>query len=328
MNKTSIVQNILIHAIYFSTLFLSGLNPSAAVEYIDRIVAVVNDDIITLSELNHLLEPYIAQVRARRYPPEQERRMMFKVREDVLNQLIDQKLTDQEIKKANIRVSEGEIGAVIERIKETRFLTDEELREQLAKDGMTFEDLQKRMREQLLRNKLVNLEIKSKIVLTQEDIQAYRDDHPGLYGGEEAYHLKNIIMTVSFDAGEAAVQKKMNAILEKLEAGEVFEELARKYSESPAAVNGGDLGVFKMESLSPQIQDAVRGLEAGEYTAVLDTDQGYQIFYIDEIKRSQGKPLDQVADEIRDKLYHEIINRKFQSWLKDLRKTSHIKIIK
>jgi peptidyl-prolyl cis-trans isomerase SurA len=328
IKKTNIGHSKLICAIYVSIWLLWGVNPSAAVEYIDRIVAVVNDDIITLSDLNQLLEPYIAQIRTRGYPPEQERRMMFKVREDVLNQLIDEKLTSQEIKKDNIQVSEGEIDAVIERIKESQFLTDEELREQLAKDGLTYEGLRKRMKEQLLRNKLVNLEIKSKIVLTQEDIQTYYDDHPELYGGEVEYHLRNIIMTVSFVAGEASVREKMNAILEKLKTGEAFETLARQYSESPTAMNGGELGLFKMSSLSPQIQDAIRGLKAGEYTSVLDTDQGYQIFYVDEIKRSPGKPLDQVANEIRDKLYHEIVNRKFESWLKDLRKTSHIKIIK
>ena len=83
-----------------------------------------------------------------------------------------------------------------------------------------------------------------------------------------------------------------------------------------------------MKTLSPQIQAAIKDLNTGEFTSILDTDQGYQILYMEERTRTPGKSLDEASDEIREKLYNEIVNRKFESWLKDLRKRSHIKIIK
>ncbi|MBW1697915.1 MAG: SurA N-terminal domain-containing protein [Deltaproteobacteria bacterium] len=315
-------------AICLIVLFSMIATHSQGVEYIDRIVAVVNDDVITLSELNFVFEPYARQIKARGYSPVQERRMLYKVRENMLNELIDQKLTDQEIKKAGVKVSEAEIDNMIERIKESRFLTDEELREALKKQGMTYEEYRKRMKEQILRTKLVNLEVKSKIVITQEDIQNYYEDHPELYGGKEVYHLRNILIKVPYGAEKPAAYQKMKMIYEKLKNGESFEKLARLYSESPVASDGGDLGSFDMDTLSPQIKAAIKELKAGEFTSILDTDQGYQIFYVEKIIRSEGKPIEQVTDDIRQKLFNEIVNKKFQSWLKDLRKRSHIKIIR
>jgi peptidyl-prolyl cis-trans isomerase SurA len=302
--------------------------PTSGGQFIDRIVAIVNDDIITLSELEFMIEPYIDQIKSRNYPPDREKQMMFKVREDFLNQLINQKLTDQQIAKANIQVSDLEIDEMIERLKESRFLTEEELRAELLKQGLTLEEYRKRMKEQALRHRLVNFEIKSKIVITEEDIREYYDSQPEIFGGEVSYHLRNIILTVPIGSDKERVREQMGGIIEKLKQGESFESLAKQYSQSPLAKTGGDLGTFKMTSLSPQIKTAIKDLDEGEYTAILDTDQGFQIFYVQEILRTGGKTFEEVSEDIGEKLYNDIVNRRFESWLKDLRKQSHIKIIK
>jgi peptidyl-prolyl cis-trans isomerase SurA len=302
-----------------------------AAKYVDRIVAVVNDDIITLSELNSALEPYETQIRARSYTPEQERKMLFKVREEILNQLVEQKLTDQQIKKANINISETEIDHAIERIKEARFYTDEELRRALKEQSLSLEELRNRLKDQILRTKLMNREVKSKIVITHEDIVAYYKSHPEVYGGEKKYHLRNIIMRfpamASTDA-KRSVQERMAAILQKLKNGESFETLARQFSESPVASEGGDLGTFELNALALPIQVAIKDLNPTEFTDVLETDQGYQIFYLENIINSPGKPLEEVSGEIREKLFNDIVNKKFRLWLEDLRLRSHIKLIK
>ncbi len=300
-------------------------------EYVDRIVAVVNDDIVTLSELNQQLNPYAEQVRTGNFSAEQERKMLFTVREKVLNGLIDQKLTDQEIKKANISVSDPEIDATIERIKESRFFTDEELRQVLRQQGISMEEYRNQIRTQILRTKLINLEVKSKIVITQEDVAAFYQNHPEIFGGEKKYHLRNILLKpplLADPTAKEAFRNKMAAIVENLKKGASFEEMARKYSESPLAADGGDLGAFELEALSPQIRDAVKELKPGEFTDVLSTDQGYQLFYIENIIEAPAKPFEEVSGEIREKLFNEIVDGKFKSWLNDLRKKSHIKVIK
>ncbi len=102
-------------------------NSALGAELIDRIVAVVNNDLIALEELNNQLKPYLEKISAMGYPPDKQRQMIFKVREDVLNHMIDQKLTDQEIARYNITASDKEVDNAIERVKKTNSLTDEVL---------------------------------------------------------------------------------------------------------------------------------------------------------------------------------------------------------
>jgi peptidyl-prolyl cis-trans isomerase SurA len=303
----------------------------ARAEIVDRIIAVVNDEIISLYDLNQLIKPYMERIKAEGFPPEKERIMLFKVRDDLLNQAIEKKLADQEIKRTGIEVSEKEVDATIERIKETNYYTDEDLRAALAQEGLTLEEYRKRMKEQILRTRLVNYEIKSKIVITNEDIKAYYESNKDQYGTEKKYHLRNIIMKPPPFADKAEkleVLQKMESVRAKLDSGRSFEALAREYSESSLASEGGDLGLFSFDELSPQIQKAIQGLKAGDFTPVLDTEQGYQIFFIEEIVRTSGITLEQASPEIEEKLYAEIVNKKYKSWLDDLRKRSHIKIIK
>lgn len=303
---------------------------SASSEVIDRIVAVVNEDIILLSELKERMRPYSQRIRKQGFDLVQERKMLFKMREEMLNRLVDEKLTDQEIQRSGIQVDEAEIDNTIERIKKNNSFTDEDLRRYLDAEQITMQQYRNRIKEQVLRTRLVNYEVKSKIVITQEEIQAYYDSHPELYGGKTSYHLRNILMQVpaySTDADKQAVNMQMQQLLIQVEAGKSFSNLARTHSQSPTAADGGDLGVFERESLSPQIQAALDGLKPNQTTAVLDTDQGFQLFYIEAIKRSEGKSLDSVREEIQQKLYAEVVDKKFVSWLEDLRSQSHIKII-
>ncbi|MFH2218086.1 MAG: SurA N-terminal domain-containing protein [Pseudomonadota bacterium] len=326
---------------YFSIYFLgmilslsSGFSVTAKAQEsktVDRIVAVVNDDIILLSDLDRSVKPYLDRVRQSGYTIDQQREMLFKVRENVLNQLIDQKLTDKEIERYQIKVSEKQIDNAIEHMKEVRFLTDEDLRAALARDGVTMEEYRKLMKEQILRTMLINQEVKSKIVITQEDIRDRYEKDKDKYHKDIVFHLRNIVMKVPSPGSEEQrlmIENRMEAILARLNAGEVFSNLANIYSDSPSAKDGGNLGSFKLEALSPQIREAIKDLKAGEFTPVLHTDQGYQIFFVSEIVETQGKSLEEASPEIGTQLYNEIVDKKFAEWLEDLRKRSTIKIIK
>ena len=311
-------------------VFTTSATASAASEVLDRIVAVVNEDIILLSELSERMEPYAQRIRQQGFDLDKERQMIFKVREEMLNRLVDEKLTDQEIKRNDIQVDDAEIDSTIERIKAANSFTDEDLRRFLEQDQMTMEQYREKIREQVLRTRLVNYQVKSKIVITEEEIRAYYDSHPELYGGKIRYHLRNILMRVpdfSTDTEKQAIKEQMQQIQSQIDAGESFADLARTYSQSPAAAEGGDIGEFAKETLSPQIQEALDGLTPGQATAVLDTDQGFQLFYVESVNRTEGKPLENVREEIHQKLFAEVVDKKFLSWLEDLRSQSHIKII-
>jgi peptidyl-prolyl cis-trans isomerase SurA len=300
-------------------------------EVVDRIVAVVNDDIILLSELDESFKPYADRIMALGYSLDEERRTLFNIREEILNQLIDQKLTDQQIKQSNITVSEDEIDKAIERLKEANLFTDEELREMLKAEGLTIEEYRKRIKDQILRAKLVNFEIKSKIVITKEDIESYYKSHSDKYSKIKKYRLSNIMMKVPSFASEKeklGVLEKMEIVLTELKRGKPFDIIAKTHSESSCLGDEGGLGLFELKELSPKIQEAIKDMKTGEFTPVLDTDQGYQIFYIQEIVNVPGKSLEEASPEIEDVLYKEIVDKKFVAWIDELRKRSYIKTIK
>jgi peptidyl-prolyl cis-trans isomerase SurA len=317
-------------ATFLSPYFLWGLafsigifpfnGRSADAVVVDRIVAVVNDDLITLFDLNQKFRPYEENIRALGYAPERERETLFKLRTDLLNQLIESTLSDQAVKKHNIEVSEQEIDTALERVKDARSLTDDDLRAGLAQQGLTLEEYRKNLKHQLLRNKLVNREVKSKIVVTEDDINAYYDAHREKFAGELNYHIWNIfIRTATFedDSSRRLALEKMEAVLTQLKQGRSFESFAVDDSNSPMAPKGADLGQFKLEELSP--------MKAGDFSPILKTGPGYQIIFVQKIVETESKSLATVKSEIHEILYNEAVDNRFQKWLKDLRKRSHIK---
>jgi len=298
---------------------------------VDRIVAVVNDEIITLFDLNKMLKPYITNIKALGYSAEKERETLFQVRKDLLDQLISQKLTDQEVKRFNIQINELEIDKAVEQIKEARSYTDEDLRNGLAQQGLTLEDYRKEIKEQILRSRVVNREIKSKVVITSEDIKAYYEKHPEKYAGDKKYKIWNLYSKIP-SAGDSsekqAVMEKMKAIEARLKQGESFESLVDQLSGSDSSVQGSDLGMFRFDELSPVLRAPVKDLNAGEYSPIIDTEFAYQIIYVEKIMETPTKSIAEVETEIQEALYNEYVNSRFQEWLEELRQQSHIKIIR
>jgi peptidyl-prolyl cis-trans isomerase SurA len=305
--------------------------PSAMAKVVDRIVAVVNDDIILLSELDATFKPYREEIENSGYPPEKEQQMLYRVREDLINKMVEKKLTEQEVKARNISVSENEIDQTLERIKQVNYLTDEDLKKELEARGVTLKDYRKELKEQSLRNKLVVKEVNSKIVITKSDIKKYYDEHPELYGGKIQYHLRNIFLKYPPNTSndpEFALKERFEPVLAKLKSGEAFQAVARQYSESSSASDGGDLGKFSLDALSDQIKNNIKNLSAGEYTPILESEQGGQIIFVEKIVQDGGKSLQAVSAEIEQKLYKKIIEKRFAEWMEGLRARSHIKIIR
>jgi len=299
-------------------------------EVIDRIVAVVNNDLISLEDLNRQMKPYMEKIYAMGYPPDKERQMVLKVREDVLNQMIDQKLTDQEIDRYKITASEKEVDAAIERIKQINSFTDETFRQTLAKEGITYEDYRKRTKEQILRATLVSREIKSKVVITKEDVKAYYEAHPEHYALDEKYHLANVMVKFTDKADAASriqIQLKLQEILQDLKDGKSIDEVIQLYSSNTVKVMGGDLGTFSASSLDPKIRQALADLQPGQYTGVIETDYGPQIFRLMDKVNTAGKTFDDATAQIENKLYKDIVDQKFSKWLEELRSKSYINIM-
>jgi peptidyl-prolyl cis-trans isomerase SurA len=321
--------------ILFSILiFLSGVyiyGGLCGAEVVDRVVAVVNEDIVSLSELMRAVQPYADKIKSLGYSLEKEREILFKVHEDMLDQIINQKLTDQESKKYKLSVSEKEIDNALERVKEANHYTDEDLRSALVKDNISMEEYRDKVKENILRAKLLNIAVKSKIVITRDDIKSYYENHKNMYQGEKRYHLQNMVKKADYSLGadnKKAILLIMEEIYTRLKNGQPFDKVSMDYSGGSYDVRSFDLGMFKPDQLSQQVRDAIKDLKSGECTKVLETEIGYQIIYIQGIEEKPGKSPDEAASEIEDILFREIVDKKFLSWIDALKQKSHIKITK
>lgn len=304
----------------------AGIAAAQQTEVVDRIVAVVNSDIITLYDLNRAFKPYEANIKALRYPEDKERQTLFQVRNDLLNQLINTQLAEQQSKQAQITVSQKEIDSTIERMKAARSFTDEQLREGLAAQGITMEEYRKEIESQILRTKLVNREVKSKIVITKQDIKAYYDSHREKYAGDKKYYLWNLFIKASEIDRDAALEE-MKSVAAKLKQGRSFEALVKELNASTSAVKGTDLGLYRRDELSEELREVVSKLKSNEFSEILETNFGYQIIYVQQIQDTAAKPIEAVEAEIQKILYDEFVDNKYQDWLEELRARSHIRII-
>jgi peptidyl-prolyl cis-trans isomerase SurA len=312
----------------------SGLAPAEATAaeaaVVDRIVAVVNEDIVTQYDIETLLRPTIQSLKSQGLPPERERQTLSRLREEILDNLINTKLTEQEVKRYKIAVTDEEVENHIRQVKQRRSLTDENLKAGLAQEGLTLEEYRREVKLQIQRSKLVNREVRSKVVITQADIKDYYEKNRSKYGGGKQYYLWNLFVKLPPRAAPAdrqAAKALLQETLAELNRGRSFEEQVRLTADGAKGVLGSDLGLFRIEELTPQLRDAVEGMKPGQVSGILESDFGYQVLYVQQISETAGKPMAEVEAEIQELLFRERVDSRFGAWLADLRKNSHIKIM-
>jgi len=283
-------------------------------ELVDRIAAIVNDDVITLSEWDEAVAPYARQIRSSLYGPEDEDEVFSRLRQDVLDRMIEHKLAEQESQRLGVEVDDSEVDERIDQMIAAQSLSKEDLEQALQEQGYTLEEYRHRIREQMLRMELINLEVKSKIAITEEEIEDYYDKHKEDYGDKKRYHLRTILVEAASSARaeeRREALKRIEAAVEAFEGGVAFEELAQRYSDDVTAKGGGDLGLFYMNELSQEFRETVRGLKEGEISPIIQTPRGYQIVMLEGIKHDVGKSLQEAKLQVQDKLYSELVEKKY-----------------
>jgi peptidyl-prolyl cis-trans isomerase SurA len=307
---------------------VSTPTPSRA-EVVDRIIAYVNDDIITLSELNERTNAFVA---ARRQNPflREEEQSLEKIRRNILDVLINERLAAQEISRLKISVTDEELDEAIGSIMQENRLTQETLEAELRKEGMTVEDLRQQIKKSMEQTKLVNREVKSKTVITDEMIKAYYENHIEEFESKERYRIQDIYLPFNpTDTPEERTHLRNVAqhILEQLRKEGDFSLLAKLYSQGPGAEAGGDLGFFSRGELEPVLEAAIEALKPGEVSPDIETTRGIHIIKLIEVEKAPAKPLDEVEETIRNLLYGREVDFRYREWLSGLRERSYVRIV-
>jgi len=330
--KKSFVKIVLNGMGFLFVFFMIMSMGISEAEVVDRIVAVVNSDIILLSDLNRELKPVVENIKAQGFPSDKEGEEISRYRNIVLGQLINEVLIDQEIKRYGISVTDEEVNESLTRVREGKNLTIEQFENEVKNDlGLSMAEYKEKIKEQLLRMKLINSEVQSKVVITDEDRKQYHEQFEEEQTGGTRYHLRNIIMTVSKEATDEErkeIMDKMKSALEELKNGASFASVADKYSETSRSGEGGDLGFFRFVDLSSELQEVLKETKEGEYTPIIETDMGYQILYVEKIEENADSSMEGgPSPDIDQRIYNANVNKRFQEWLNELRERSLIKIV-
>ncbi len=304
------------------------LEPLFAAEMCNRVVAVVNNDVITLYELNNRMKE-MTGVAAEELMRKNEA-MYRDARQKILELLIDEKIAQAKIKELRIQVSEKQVDNFLEKMKRDNQWTQEDLVAGLEKEGLSYEKYRERIKRDIERAQLIEYEVRSKIIIREEAIQKYYEEHKGTFGVAENVHLAGIFLmrrNLKSEEEMRELYRKAQDISAKLKAGADFGQMAGTYSEGPGARQGGDLGQFTVEHLEAGLKSVVEALPEGGVSDPLVRPNGIQIIKV--VKKQTGKirSLEEMKEAIYGILYQEEVNRRYQNWIKELRESAYTRVI-
>lgn len=310
---------IILVVILAAVILLSGE------EVVESIVAIVNDDIITLSQYKIQHDTLYQMLRAR-FQGEEFQTQYRRAREELLETMITELLLLQEAKKRGINVDE-QVRLTIENIKEENGLnSDEELRLAMRQQGIDFEGWKRQMEETIMKQGVIVAEVDRSIVLDDSEIVNDYKLHPEEFTEPEEYRLKQIYISAS-DKTSDEVKNLKKEIDSRMAAGEDFASLAGTHSEGPAKESQGDLGTFKKGELEKTLEQAVERLNVGETTSWIEGREGWHLLKLEERKESRLKPFEEARKDIEEKLFMEKRQKKLQEFIKELKKKNYIKIL-
>lgn len=317
-------------AVQVLVFFLCSLTCAIAgtEELIDRIVAVVNNEVITLSDLNKVVALMFAGVDKNQSFTEEQR---AEIQQKALEQLIEKKLIEQKAREFDIKVSDKEVNRAIEDVLKRNNINLEQLEALLKKDGSSLEEYRKMLRSEILQSKVIGREVRSKVTITDKDIQEYyekngkQQEKPG-----EKVRIQQIFFATPPDMMPKQVEKlssQLEEIRAKILGGEDFGQMAVKFSQDPSAKEGGDLGYFGRGELLPIIENAAFSLQLGEVSQVLRTPAGLHLIkVIDKKGADEQSGIYSTREEIEESLYRREVDALFMKWMEELKKKAYIKI--
>jgi len=316
------------HIVPLLMICLFASSAAAATGVVERIVAVVNDEIITSYELDNAFEPMEKRIEATYKGPNKER-LLQETRLDMLKKMVDKLLLEQEAKKTGIVVKDEEVMDTIHDIARRQNVSMDALKQALAKEGTTLEAYRNEIREQMVRMRILRRDVRSKIAISEEEIGAYYLKHREEYEGKEAVRIKQILLPYSGgldEEGKKKLREQAETIRQRIVAGEPFDLMAATYSQGPAAAQGGDLGFIEKGLMLPEVDRVAFSLKQDEVSEIIESSLGLHLLKLVDKRGAGVKPIEAVRQEIVDRLEEGKLEVKYEDWMEGLRKRSHIEI--
>ncbi len=287
-------------------------------EMIDRIVAVVNEDIITKSELEESMIPFIADYRLR-YGDEIMEEKIDEARQDALNRLIEERLILQEARKRKVAVEDFEIEERIDDVKR-RFRDEAEFYQAINASGVSLSRLKKKYEEQIMMRKLINAIISNRVNISPTQISAYYHGNIKDFTMPDMARFKVFFRRYSEEQTPDQAELIASSALRRIREGEEFDMLVRQFSQGPNTDHGGDMGYMPEGSTIPELEEQIRQLKPGSVSGIIKTDSGLYIIMLVDKKPAGPIPMAEANDLIKERLFQresELTLREFVAKLKE-----------
>ena len=298
-------------------------------QLVDGIAAIVNDDIITITEVRETMQPETEQL-ARQYSGlslDQQVQASFK---RTLTGLVDVQLQLARARQMNLRVSEEDVNQQINALKKQNDVADEQFLQLLKTRGLSLEMYKKQVAESLLITKVVNAEVRSRLTVLDTELQeAYRakQQQYQVAGGQTVSHILFLFPPYATEQDEERLRAKAESVLQQLRNGGEFTALARQYSDGPSSETGGLLGTFKPGELLPGFEEAAAQLQPGQISDVVRTRIGFHIIRLEARQAASMRPFAEVQEDLKSEILRDKTERKYQEWLESLRQQAYVKIL-
>ncbi len=314
-----LIFSALIHCLLLTVYSL----PSYSAALLDRVVATVNDEVITWSELRRAIE--LEGIGSRRFgmTGEENEKKIEEIEKLFLNELIDIKLQLQEARELRLNVSDSETGEAINEIKKKYNLTDEALINSLKAEGFTLKEYRTRFAEQILLSKVVNFEVKPKIFISDKEIKEYYEVNKKKYSKGEKVGIRQIFFSAPADDSlKTAIEAKAEDMIKRIKNGEDFAKLAQEFSEDESKKFGGDLGYISRGAVLKELEDVAFALKTGEVSEPFWSPAGLHIIKLED--RTGGSSLEDVREDVKNVLFEKAFKIKYDEWIKKLREKAYI----
>ncbi len=290
-------------------------------EIVDRIVATIDGEPVTLVELKSFSE----QMRQRGGDdvPVTDRGM--------LDELVLEKILHKQIEAQGVGASTQQVDAYISSIKERNHLDDAQLKQALTAQGLIWDQYRAQVKNDIERAALINKEIRNKVNVPPEEVERYYKEHLSDYGAPGKAHVRLLSILVppgATDEQKASLRAEAERLRKEAAGGKDFATLAKEHSQGPGAADGGDIGEVTSGSMQSEFDKAVFALKEGEVSEVVGTDSGFHIFKLEKLLSAGHQPLAEVSGDIKEKLYRQSIESRYDRWLKeDLRAKYDVEIL-
>lgn len=307
------------------------LAPSAADAIIvEKIVAVIGEQAIFLSDLRHRARPILAQIAERVPPGPQRNAIESEMYRELLQQMVDERLVQIAADRSQKKVASDEVDRGLSNIAASQGMTVDELLAAAIQSGMTVQELRLQVQRQLLEQKMLSLRVAPRVRISSEDVRIgyaklQREERKKL-----GYRLQWIVLHVP-PASSSEARKERRDLADKLVAlgrgGSDFADLASRYSDdAPTRVKGGDLGAVKPGALAQPIEDVAMGLDVGEISAPFQFGPDYIVLRIAERDASALPPLEQAHDRVASEVFTERLQKARRQWLDELKRGVYVDV--